>query len=462
MRNAARSRRPRRPSRSSASRRSARRLASGRAASTPGQANLASAISAAPRTAGAVRPRACRARRDARERAGSARSDPQGLMPDPAVLQDMEKAAERLADAIIAGEQVAIFGDYDVDGACSSALMRRFFEAHGLEARIYIPDRIFEGYGPNTEAIETLVKEGARLIVTVDCGTVSLEVAGRRGQARRRGGRRRPPPGRRAAAARDGDRQSEPAGRRLGPGPSCARRASSISCWWQRPGRCAGAASTSRTAPPSRRSSNGSISWRSPPSAMSCRSRASTAPMSSRACRSCASGATSGLRALADAAGLNQPPTPYHLGYRAGSAHQCRRAHRQCGARRRAALDRRRGRGRAHRRAARQAQQRTQGDGDGDPRAGAGRRRGRDRRQSGLADPDRGLEGLAQGPRRAGRQPADRPLPAAGLRHRLGAGRAGHGIAALDRRRRYRRGGARGAWRTACSSRAAGTPWRRA
>jgi single-stranded-DNA-specific exonuclease len=95
------------------------------------------------------------------------------LMPDPSTLRDMDKAAVRLADAIVRREQVAIFGDYDVDGACSSALLKRFLGAHGVDARIYIPDRITEGYGPNREAIETLIKEGARLIVTVDCGTTS-------------------------------------------------------------------------------------------------------------------------------------------------------------------------------------------------------------------------------------------------------------------------------------------------
>lgn len=97
------------------------------------------------------------------------------LMPDPSVLVDMDKAAARIADAVQRGEAVAIFGDYDVDGACSSALLARFLAHHGLAARVYIPDRIFEGYGPNTAAIEGLVKDGARLIVTVDCGTTSFE-----------------------------------------------------------------------------------------------------------------------------------------------------------------------------------------------------------------------------------------------------------------------------------------------
>ncbi len=97
------------------------------------------------------------------------------LMPDPSALRDMDKAAARIADAIERREPVAIFGDYDVDGAASSALLARFLSAHETSSRIYIPDRIFEGYGPNATAIEQLVKEGAKLIVTVDCGTTSFE-----------------------------------------------------------------------------------------------------------------------------------------------------------------------------------------------------------------------------------------------------------------------------------------------
>jgi len=97
------------------------------------------------------------------------------LMPDPSVLQDMDKAAARLADAIIAREAIAVFGDYDVDGAASVALVHRFMAHHGLGCRVYIPDRLFEGYGPNAAAIEGLVADGARLIVTVDCGTTSFE-----------------------------------------------------------------------------------------------------------------------------------------------------------------------------------------------------------------------------------------------------------------------------------------------
>ncbi len=97
------------------------------------------------------------------------------LMPDPSTVRDMEKGAARLAQAIVGNEAIAVFGDYDVDGACSAALLQRFLAAHGRDARIYIPDRMTEGYGPNREAIEALVKEGARLIVTVDCGTTGVE-----------------------------------------------------------------------------------------------------------------------------------------------------------------------------------------------------------------------------------------------------------------------------------------------
>jgi single-stranded-DNA-specific exonuclease len=95
------------------------------------------------------------------------------LLPDPSSLTDMDKAAGRLADAVARKEKVAIFGDYDVDGAASSALLKRFLAHFDMPSEIYIPDRIFEGYGPNPDAMRDLVSRGARLIVTVDCGTNS-------------------------------------------------------------------------------------------------------------------------------------------------------------------------------------------------------------------------------------------------------------------------------------------------
>jgi single-stranded-DNA-specific exonuclease len=95
------------------------------------------------------------------------------LMPDPSTLTAMDDAAARLADAIQAREPLALFGDYDVDGACSCALMVRYLRHFGLEPQVHIPDRIFEGYGPNIPAIDRLIAGGARLLITLDCGTVS-------------------------------------------------------------------------------------------------------------------------------------------------------------------------------------------------------------------------------------------------------------------------------------------------
>ena len=97
------------------------------------------------------------------------------LMPDPNVLTDMKAATARICDAIQNNQQVATFGDYDVDGASSSALMSKFLSHHGIKNEIYIPDRIFEGYGPNPDAINTLIDNGAKLIITVDCGATSFE-----------------------------------------------------------------------------------------------------------------------------------------------------------------------------------------------------------------------------------------------------------------------------------------------
>ncbi|MDO9415380.1 single-stranded-DNA-specific exonuclease RecJ [Pararhizobium sp.] len=106
------------------------------------------------------------------------------LMPDPDTLTDCRRGAERIVEAIRRGEKVAIFGDYDVDGAASSALMYRFLHHFGIDAEIYIPDRIFEGYGPNPTAITQLIDRGAQLLITVDCGSTShesLDVARARG-----------------------------------------------------------------------------------------------------------------------------------------------------------------------------------------------------------------------------------------------------------------------------------------
>jgi single-stranded-DNA-specific exonuclease len=97
------------------------------------------------------------------------------LMPDPYTVTQMEAAAKRIADAATRNEKVAIFGDYDVDGATSAALLAWHLRHCGLDPLIHIPDRLFEGYGPNTEAVRMLAGKGATLLVAVDCGTTSLE-----------------------------------------------------------------------------------------------------------------------------------------------------------------------------------------------------------------------------------------------------------------------------------------------
>ncbi|MCA1388728.1 single-stranded-DNA-specific exonuclease RecJ [Bradyrhizobium sp. IC3123] len=97
------------------------------------------------------------------------------LLPDPFTVTEMEAAAKRIADAATKGERVAIFGDYDVDGATSAALLAWHLRHCGLDPLIHIPDRIFEGYGPNTEAVRALAAKGATLLITVDCGTTSIE-----------------------------------------------------------------------------------------------------------------------------------------------------------------------------------------------------------------------------------------------------------------------------------------------
>ena len=108
------------------------------------------------------------------------------LLPDPLVLMDMDKAAGRAAAALENGEAIAVFGDYDVDGSASAALLADFLSALGAPPRVYIPDRMREGYGPSPEAMRTLADEGARLVITVDCGAAAhaaLEEATRQGSA---------------------------------------------------------------------------------------------------------------------------------------------------------------------------------------------------------------------------------------------------------------------------------------
>ncbi|RVT94325.1 single-stranded-DNA-specific exonuclease RecJ [Sphingomonas crocodyli] len=97
------------------------------------------------------------------------------FMPDPSIFRDMDRAAERLADAVITGEAVTVFGDYDVDGATSAALLIRLLRELGCPVGYYIPDRLMEGYGPSGEALVRIGTAGSKLIVTVDCGAQAFE-----------------------------------------------------------------------------------------------------------------------------------------------------------------------------------------------------------------------------------------------------------------------------------------------
>jgi single-stranded-DNA-specific exonuclease len=97
------------------------------------------------------------------------------FLPDPSIFNDMDSAADRLAQAILAGEQVTVFGDYDVDGATSAALLVRLLRALGHPASYYIPDRLLEGYGPSGAALVRLGAEGSSLVVTVDCGATAFD-----------------------------------------------------------------------------------------------------------------------------------------------------------------------------------------------------------------------------------------------------------------------------------------------
>lgn len=110
----------------------------------------------------------------ARHRSPSLRS----FLPDPSQFRDMDTAAERLAEAVLSRETVTIYGDYDVDGATSAALLVRLLRMLGHDARYYIPDRLLEGYGPSGEALVRLGAEGSSLVVTVDCGAMAHEALG--------------------------------------------------------------------------------------------------------------------------------------------------------------------------------------------------------------------------------------------------------------------------------------------
>lgn len=97
------------------------------------------------------------------------------MLPDPNHLKDMEAATKRLQTALAQNEKIAVFGDYDVDGACATALLLRYFRLLGVDPELYIPDRLTEGYGPTPLAMQRLHERGAKVVMTVDCGSVALE-----------------------------------------------------------------------------------------------------------------------------------------------------------------------------------------------------------------------------------------------------------------------------------------------
>jgi single-stranded-DNA-specific exonuclease len=105
------------------------------------------------------------------------------FLPDPAQFQDMENAAERIAQGVLAGEKITVYGDYDVDGATSAALLVELLRALGNDAEYYIPDRLLEGYGPSGEALVKIGEAGSSLIVTVDCGAMAFEALAQADQA---------------------------------------------------------------------------------------------------------------------------------------------------------------------------------------------------------------------------------------------------------------------------------------
>ena len=96
-------------------------------------------------------------------------------LPDPFILKDMDKSVDRVSKAIINKEKIGIFGDYDVDGATSTAILGNYFNDIGSNISIYIPDRKTEGYGPTNNGFDKLIKEGSNIIFTVDCGTMSFD-----------------------------------------------------------------------------------------------------------------------------------------------------------------------------------------------------------------------------------------------------------------------------------------------
>ena len=356
-------------------------------------------------------------------------------MPDPDTLADMQAAAARIADAVDARRDGRDFRRLrrrwrDLGGDCS----RAFCAMCGLDPLIHIPDRIFEGYGPNVEAIRALAERGATLLVTVDCGTTSHEPLAEAQAARPRRGRDRSSSRRRAAAGGARGGQSQPARRSLAARPSRRGRARVHDAGRGQP-RAARRGFWTRQRPEP--DLLGLLDL------VALGTVADVVPLTGLNRAFVAKGLLAmrrrenlGLTALMDVARLDGPPEPWHLGFLLGPAHQCRRPHRPRRRSARSAAAGRSDRSRADRRRTRPAQSRAPGDRARD--AGAGRSRG-----DGGARPrgeGRGgghrRRGLAPGRGRPCRRAAEGALRPAGIRHRARAGGIGTGsgrsIAGVD------------------------------
>lgn len=113
--------------------------------------------------------------RNLEEAAGIFQPKIKTLLPDPFHLRDMQKGVDRVIKAILGKEKICIFADYDVDGATSSALLKNIFDELGVDSFIYVPDRITEGYGPNSVSMQYIKNQAVSLVITVDCGSVAFE-----------------------------------------------------------------------------------------------------------------------------------------------------------------------------------------------------------------------------------------------------------------------------------------------
>ena len=381
-----------------------------------------------------------------------------GFMPDPSVFRDMDKAAARLADAVEAGEAVTIFGDYDVDGATSAALLIRLLRQLGGAPQAYIPDRLMEGYGPSGEALVRIAAGGARLIVTVDCGAQAFEALA---MARAAGVdvivvdhhkcASRLPDGFAIVNPNRLDESDEGAvhGHLAAVGVAFLLGAALLRTLRGR----------------------GFFAGREEPKLIELLDLVALGTVAdvaqlkglnrafvTQGLKVMAQRRNIGLAALADAARLNRAPTCDRPRLRARTADQRRRPGRQVGPRRAPAHHRGSGRGQGDRGRARPAQRGTAGDRGDCVRGGrgAGRDPGQPRRRR------RRGAGLAPRRDRHRRRPPQGEIAQA--RHRRRARRRRHrqGLGPLDLRRRSRRRGARGEGRTACSSPAAAMRWRRA